>query len=166
MNFTSNRARLAIAGLLALLCSGLLSPPALGGPGGVATAVGRSMGGLRVLLVDLLFLRAEGLTSQGQLPEAASLYSTILELDPANDGAAALLVDVYATHLLPLATSETGRLWWWNESHALARRALELKPDSPLLHYRIAQLLYLVAEHHPEILPAVERAVPGRRNRA
>ena len=124
------------------------------------------MGGLRVLLIDALFLRAQALQSQsqedGNLEEAASLYRTILELDPENDAAAAYLVDVYVFGLLPIATTPEGRFAWWNEGWDLAHRALELRPDSPLLHLKVAQILLDLPYQHPDLVQRVDALVPNR----
>jgi len=56
-----NRGALLALGLVSLGGAAALAPPAASGSGTVVSALGRSMGGLRIACVDALFLRAEAL---------------------------------------------------------------------------------------------------------
>ena len=106
----SRRAMLTL-GVLALALAGALAPPAPGRAGArpsVLASVGASLGGLRVLLVDVLFLRAGALQKSGQPEEAAALYETVMELDPENDSATAYLADLYVDALLPQSATAEG----------------------------------------------------------
>lgn len=158
--------------LLLLIAAVLLSLAAVWAPEpqaahqGVTAAVGRSMGGLRVLLVDILFLRADALRRAGQPDEAAALYESVLELDPNNDSASAYLVDVYLDGLLPLATTPGGRFAWWVAAWDLAHRGLELHGPSARLHSRVAQLLLDTPIAYPDLAGRIERRVPDSQSRA
>lgn len=160
-----------IAGAVACLgLSAWTGPPELGGSESTTTAIGRSLGGLRVLVVDVLFVRAGALVasgSPGDLAEAQSLYETVLELDPDNDAAHAFLVDMYAIQMLPFGTTREDRYRWWLEGWNLAQRGLQLNPRSAHLHNRVAELLIDVTTSQVgyvnELLPLVDAKFPNRR---
>ncbi len=165
------RARLALIALLCFITSAVLVPSASRADISLTTAVGRSMGGLRVLVIDILFIRADALVRSGraeELAEAQQLYETILLLDPANDTAHAFLVDMHVLQMLPLGTTREARFGWWREGWDLAHRGLDLNPTSAQLHYRIAEMLINVGvspvAYVKELLPLVEERVePHRR---
>ncbi len=166
------RARLALIALLCFITSAVLVPSASRADISLTTAVGRSMGGLRVLVIDILFIRADALVRSGraeELAEAQQLYETILLLDPANDTAHAFLVDMHVLQMLPLGTTREARFGWWREGWDLAHRGLDLNPGSAQLHYRIAEMLINVGvspvAYVKELLPLVEDLVPNRRAR-
>lgn len=119
----------------------VLAPSAPVGHGDVLGAVGASMGGMRVMVIDGFFLRAEGLRRSGRADDAAALYRTVLQLDPANEAASIFLANVYHDALLPQVRDLEQRLRWWKEARALLERALEHHPDSPRIHARIAALI-------------------------
>lgn len=160
-----------IAGAVA--CFGLSAwtgPPEAGGSESTTTAIGRSLGGLRVLVVDVLFVRAGALVASGapgDLAEAQSLYETVLELDPDNDAAHAFLVDMYAIQILPFGTTREDRYRWWLEGWNLAQRGLQLNPRSAHLHNRVAELLIDVTTSQVgyvnELLPLVDEEFPNRK---
>nr|MDJ0976804.1 hypothetical protein [Planctomycetota bacterium] len=168
----SRRVRLLLLAVLCLVTSVVMAPAPTRADVSLTTAVGRSMGGLRVLVVDILFIRAQALVNAGRaddLAEAQQLYETILLLDPANDTAHAFLVDMLVLQMLPLGTTPEARFGWWQEGFDLAQRGLELNPASALLHHRIAELLMDVGTSETayiqELLPEVDALVPDRRAR-
>ncbi len=163
--------RLALIGaaVFSFVLAAGIAPPSPGGQESVATAVGRSLGGLRVLVVDVLFVRAGALVasgSPGDLAEAQSLYEIVLELDPDNDAAHAFLVDMYAIQVLPFGTTPEDRFHWWQQGWELANRGLQLNPRSAHLHNRIAELFIDVmtspVDYVKELRPLVAKAHPDQ----
>lgn len=166
------RLRLLAVAVLCLGASAAAAPPPMRAEVSLTTAVGRSMGGLRVLVVDILFIRAQALVNAGRaedLAEAQQLYETILLLDPTNDAAHVFLVDMHVHQMLPLGTTREARFGWWKEAWDLAQRGLALNPASALMHWRIAELLADIGINQAaflrELLPDVEELVPDRRAR-
>jgi hypothetical protein len=111
------------------------------------------MGGLRVALVDALFLRAEALRRRGRVEELPALYGTVLELDPRNEAAFDYLASVYAFDLVRDALGEE-RLGWWREGWATIERGLARHPRSPRLLLRSAEILRR-ADEDESLAPAV-----------
>jgi len=110
------------------------------GPRARATGEGAALGGLRTMLVDAWFLRAEALRRAGRVDELPALYRRILEADPDSESAIDYLVDVEANDLRTLAPTPRARVAWWDEADALLTRALSKRPGSARLSYRAAQL--------------------------
>jgi tetratricopeptide (TPR) repeat protein len=162
----ARRPLLLLVAVVLLLLAAALAPEPEAAHQGVTAAVGRSMGGLRVLLVDILFLRADALRRSGQPDEAAALYESVLELDPNNDSASAYLVDVHLDGLLPLATTPGGRFAWWVSAWELAHRGLKLHGSSARLHSRVAQSLLDAPIAYPDLAARIRRRVPNPEARA
>lgn len=161
------RVALALAGAAALAGAVLLDdpPPAAGargsGDGSALEALGRSLGGWRVLVVDVLFLRGEALRKQGRTEELPAIYESILELDPDNEAAADALAGECADNLLATAPTVETRFAWWREASDLTFRALRAHPDSPRLSFRVADLLLRVPEARPELEASIDRHAGG-----
>jgi hypothetical protein len=131
-------------GLAALALAVIRAPERAAGTR-VAGALGASLGGLRIAVVNALFLRAESLRARARVEEATSLYATILELDPGNDAAFDHLAAVYAFDVLPEAVDAGERLSWWREAWDVVERGLALRPRSARLLVRSFDLLRLAA---------------------
>lgn len=166
------RVRLLVLACLCFALAAWLGPTGQRGHESVATSLGRSMGGMRVLLIDVLFLRANALVAAGRsedLAEAQELYETVLELDEGNDAAHVYLVDMFVSQVLPLATTREARFEWWRAGWDLAHRGLKLNPRSAPIHLRIAQMLLDVRDspvaYIEELRPLVKRIVPDREGR-
>jgi len=152
------RPALLLAALGCLLVAALLAPPAPEQEGvSVLGAVGRSMGGARVFAIDAIFLRAEAQRRAGRVDEAAALYETALEMDPANEAATIFLVNVIADDLMGQEPDPEARLGWWRRARVLLETALRRHPESPSLHARFAGLL-LAARRADGVLPVSEAA--------
>ena len=104
-------------------------------------AVGSSMGGMRVVVIDGLFFRAESLRRRGRLEDAAGLYHAVLELDPANEAATIFLADLFVDGMLPGAVEAEARFLWWREAYGVLEDALARRPRSPAVHDRMASLI-------------------------
>ncbi len=139
---------LALPGLLCLALAGLVhpAPPAAGSP---LEALGRSLGGWRVVALDVLALRADGLRRQGRLEELPQLYEAMVELDPGNAAATEALADAIAEQVLPGTSTPALRRERWLEAWGLLERGLAAHPDSALLAMRASGLLLDVAEREP-----------------
>jgi len=135
-----------------------VDPPA----GTWVSAIGRSVGGLRVLAADALFLRVGVLEREGRLEEAAALLDLLLELEPHGDAAIAYLVDLYVHNLLPRVSGEEARVAWWHEARRLVERALEERRHSARLHLAAADV-YL--QPPPAVEEAIAASVPDARAR-
>jgi tetratricopeptide (TPR) repeat protein len=134
--------RLCLLGAAAgLALSAWLAPGVAGEGRGTLGSIGASMGGLRVMVIDALFLRAEAQRKVGRIEDAAALYETVLELDPANEAATVFLVNAYVDDLMPQVPDVDERFGWWREARALLTRALTRRPDSAVLHFRAATLI-------------------------
>lgn len=139
---------LLAAAALAVL-STVVRPQGPSEDAGFLTALGRSMGGLRVIAVDAIFLRAEALREAGRVEEVVPLYRTVLELDPDNVAALDFLAALYAYDLLSLAPDDDARLAWWEEARRLVLDGLARHPDDPALRMRQADLLLEVGPRYP-----------------
>jgi tetratricopeptide (TPR) repeat protein len=131
----------AVLGVGCLALAVFLHPAPPAQSEGVVAAIGRSMGGSRVMLIDALFLRAEAQRKAGRVDEAAALYRAVLDLDPANEPATIFLVNVYVDELIPLIPDEEQRFLWWQRARALLDTALLRRPDSASLPARAAGLV-------------------------
>lgn len=147
------RSRLALlAAALALFAVAVLAAPAPAPQGGGALgALGSSLGGFRIALVDLLFLRAERLLREGRTDEVPPLYEAILDLDPENIPAVEHLASVYAYDLLGEAPDTSGRAYWWRRAWDMLEEALSRHPDDASLLVRSSDLLLEVAPRDPDL---------------
>jgi tetratricopeptide (TPR) repeat protein len=93
------------------------------------------------MVIDGLFLRAESRRKAGRVEEAAALYRTVLDLDPANEAAAAFLAATYVQELMPQIPDLKERIGWWQEARGLLAGALARNPSSAALHARMANLI-------------------------
>ncbi len=158
-----SRRALAGLGLCALALAALLRPaPAEPGRRSWVGALGASLGGLRVVAANALYLRAERLEGLGRLEDAAGALDLLLELDPHNEAGTCFLVDVYARALLPQVRGSAARLAWWRAARGLLERALAEAPDSARLHLAAADLWLLPS---PAVLDALDVAEPRRIDR-
>ena len=151
---------LVLPGLLCLALAGLVRepPPAAGSP---LEALGRSLGGWRVLAVDVLALRADALRRQGRLEELPQLYEAMVELDPGNAAGTEALADAIAEQVLPGAPTPELRRERWLEAWRLLERGLQVHPDSALLAFRASGMLLDVAEREPDLERAVDALFGG-----
>ena len=154
----SRRACLLL-GVALLALATWLRPPAPSSGGTPLGALGDSMGGARVGVVDTLFLRAEALRRKGRLEDAASLYRTVLRLDPGNEPAVVFLVNTYVDELLPLGLDPQERFAWWLKARGLLQDALRRHPRSAVLHDRFASLFIDVLRTHDDLVPLLTKAV-------
>lgn len=154
---------LAAALALLALAVALAPAPLARGGGGALRAMGASMGGFRIALVDLLFLRAERLLREGRVEEVPPLYEAIRELDPENAAAADHLAAVYAYDLVGEAPDTAGRFYWWQRAWRLVEEALAIHPDDPSLLMRSSDLLLEIAPRDPGLEALVARRVPDPR---
>lgn len=127
-------------GLLGAGCLGAAAAVAVAGPGGSLEGETAALGGLRTVLVDTWFLRAEALRRAGRVDEVPALYRRILEADPDSETAIDYLADVEANDLRQLAPTARARIAWWDEADAFLTRALAKRPDSARLAFRKAQI--------------------------
>jgi hypothetical protein len=135
---------LVLGALTALTLAVLLAPAPEPGLGGAA-ALGRSLGGLRVVAVDALFFRAEALRRRGDVEDLPALYNGVLELDPENEPAFDHLAAVYAYDVLPEAREPDDRFGWWTEAWNAVAKGFRAHPNSERLHWRAFDLLTLAA---------------------
>ncbi len=150
------RALLVAAGVV-LLAVAVLTRPAPA-RGSATAALGRSMGGLRVMVVDGLFLRAEAQRKAGRVEDAAALYRSILELDPENEAATAFLAATFVQELMPQIPDLEERFGWWEEARMLLLGALVRRPEAPELNARLANLILDV----PLADPALESLIAAK----
>lgn len=151
------RPLLAALGLALLAACVALSEAPAPAAGGSLEALGRSLGGWRVLAVDALFFRAESLRAQGRTEELPALYQTLVALDPDNDAAVDALAHEQVANLLPTAPTPEARLGWWREAWRLTLRGLGAHPGSPRLLFRAADLALEVPVRRPDLAPALDR---------
>lgn len=145
----------ALAGALAL------APPPDDRPGRPLTALGRSLGGARVLAVDALFLRAEALRLRGRAEELPALYQALVDLDPDNVAALDALAGELAENQLATAPGAPAQAAWWQRAWELVQHGLAVHPDSPTLAFRAAELLLRVPEQRPALAAAIDAAAGG-----
>jgi hypothetical protein len=155
-----HRRWLVLPGLACLALAGFVrgTPPAAGSP---LEALGRSLGGGRVLAVDVLALRCDALRRQGRLEELPQLYEAMVELDPGNAAATEALADAIAQQVLPGAPTAAQRGERWLEAWGLLERGLAAHPDSALLAWRASGMLLEVAERAPDLEAAVDARFGG-----
>jgi len=135
------RLHFVLAGSLCLFLAVLLHPVSEEESAGALAAVGQSMGGSRVMVIDALFLRAEAQRKAGRIEDAAALYQAVLDLDPANEAATIFLVNVYVDELIPQIPDAAERHAWWLDARGLLATALARRPRSAPLHARAAGLV-------------------------
>lgn len=155
--------RLALLGLAvpALVGSVVLAPAPADLPGRPLTALGRSLGGARVLALDALFLRAESLRLRGRAEELPALYQALVDLDPDNVAALDALAGELAENQLATAPGREAQAGWWQQAWELVRHGLALHPESPTLAFRAADLLLRVPEQRPALRAAIDAAAGG-----
>ncbi len=151
------RAAWLVLGALLLLLAAILREPPRRGEQTTLGAVGRSMGGMRVVVIDGLFFRAEALRRRGRLEDAAGLYHAILELDPANEAATIFLADLFVDGMLPGAVEADARFLWWREAHGVLEDALARRPDAAAVHDRAATLITQLPYSQPDLEPYLVR---------
>ncbi len=149
-------------GLCAAACLALAvvlapDPPPAGR--GLLGSIGASMGGLRVMVINALFLRAEAQKKAGRIDDAAALYETVLELDPANEAGTIYLVNTIVDELMPQAPTLDERFGWWQRAYDLLVRALERRPRSGPLRTRAGTLLLDAGYVDPAIRDRLADAV-------
>ena len=159
------RTVLAVLGLLLLAGAVALEPPATATGGSGLEALGRSLGGWRVVAVNALFLRAEALRAAGRTEELFALYQALVELDPDNDAAIDALAREQVENLLPTAPTLDARVAWWNQAWRLTERGLAANPRSARLMFRAADLLLEQADRRPGLDSALDRAFGGSSRR-
>lgn len=145
------RALLLAAGLVLLAAAAVLRPAPP--QGDVTAALGRSMGGLRVMVIDGLFLRAESQRKAGRVEDAAALYRTALALDPANEAATAFLAATYVQELMPQIPDPAERFAWWEEARTLLLEGLARRPAAAGLGTRLASLILDLPLADPALEP-------------
>jgi hypothetical protein len=125
-----------------------------------------ALGGLRPLVVDSLFLRAEALRRLGRHDEVATLYRRVLDLEPDSVAAVDFLAATEAYDLRAEAPTEEGRVRWHASATGLVERALARRPEEPRLRWRLANLLVSVPDGDPAVARALERAGRDRTGEA
>lgn len=147
------RTRLLLLALLALLGSLLLTPARQTGAGSLKSAFSQSLGGMRVFIVDVLFLRAEQARALGDLDAARDLYGTLLQMQPGNAAATAHLINI-EFELLRYVVDDGERFEQWRTLRRSLAEAIDLSPSSARLRYRDAQLILDVLRHEDHALAA------------
>jgi hypothetical protein len=104
-----------------------------------------------VLLVDVLFLRAEAAREGGRVDEVPGLYRRVLDLDPDDDAAVDYLADVLARDLRASAATPEARVRWWRAARDLVEDALQRRPDSARLRFRAADLWSAIPASDPSV---------------
>lgn len=161
------RAPLLAVALLLLAASVFVTPPRAPRPGAtLLQEVGRSLGGVRVLASDVLFLRADRLRAEGRLDEVPALYRAVQDLQPTDTAAADFLVALLAYDLVADAPDAAVRWGHWERAWELLQHARARHPDDPSLAVREADLLLDVPLHHPDLAAPIDARVPDRERRA
>jgi hypothetical protein len=148
--------------LLAAAAVGGEAPPRSAGP---LEALGRSLGGWRIAVVDVLALRAEALRRQGRIDEVVVAYETMVGLDPDNAAAAEALSDLIVTQGLDAAQTDAQRVERWGDAWRLVEAGLKVHPTSALLAMRAGLLLLESAERGPALEQAVDERLGGAARR-
>ncbi len=154
-------ARFLLVAAAAACLAGAVALSSFWGRGGRRDAAA-SLGGLRVLWADALFLRAEGLRKEGRVEDLPALYRQILDLDPGNEDAIDFLATTQARDLRVLATTPEGRVRWWRAGRDLVAEGLRASPRSARLHWRMADLLVSVGDADPAVAAAIAAEGPDR----
>lgn len=126
------RLGLLAGGAALLVLAVALAPPPVESAATTMAALGRSLGGLRVAVVDALFLRAEAARREGRLDDAIDLYGLVLELDPDDDAAAAYVIDA-RLDALRLVPEGVRRLDAWKALYADVSAAHAARSGAPAL---------------------------------
>lgn len=150
------RPALAAGAALCLSLSVVLAPEPPPEGRGLLGSIGASMGGLRVMVIDALFLRAEAQKKAGRIDDAAALYETVLELDPENEFGTIYLVNTIVDELMPQAPTVEARFSWWKHARELLMRALERRPASGPLNARAGTLILDAAYADEAFRPLLE----------
>ena len=119
--------RLGLA-LLLLVAAVLVAPEPAPVAGGTLAGFARSLGGLRVAVVDAVFLQAEAARRAGRRDDATDLYELVLQLDPDDEAAAAYVAearfdvvlqvpDVASRHAALLALLDEIEATWGRRTH-------------------------------------------------
>jgi hypothetical protein len=82
-----------VAGAVLLALGVAWARPASDAAGGGLAAFARSLGGLRVVVIDAVFLQAEAARHAGRSDDAADLYELVLALDPDDDAAGSYVAE-------------------------------------------------------------------------
>ena len=135
-----NRLSWALLGVLALSAALACTPAPAAESESLVSAFSQSLGGLRVFVVDLLFLRAERARTVGDMDRARGLYKTLLQMQPDNPPATAHLIDI-EFDMLGYIVDEDERLAQWVALRRQLAQAMRLRPASARLRYRDAQLI-------------------------
>ena len=152
-----------LVGLLLLALAVVGTPvPATGGSVTLLQAVGRSLGGLRVMASDVLFLRAEKLREEGRLEEVPALYEAVMDLEPDNPAAPEFLAATQGFDMVADAPDAASRFRRWEDAWDLLERARSLHPDDPSLRLAAADLLLQVPKHHADLRAPIEARVGDR----
>ena len=157
--------RLLLLGVAALAASVVATPEAKQRKETLTSAVSRSLGGLRVFIVDVMFLRAEQARAEGDIAEAARLYEALLQMQPDNAPAAAHLVDIEFDNLGYVLDADE-RFEGWKRLRRRVAQLIELQPSSALLRYRDAQLVLKVLRGKDAALKARVAQLPEPRFQA
>lgn len=145
--------RLVLLAFLALLGSVALTPVRSTRAETLISAVSQSLGGMRVFIVDVLFLRAEQARALGDLDDARNLYQTLLQMQPRNAPALAHLVNI-EFDLLGYTVDDDERFERWRALRGRLGDAISLEPGSARLRYRDAQLILDVLRNNDRELAA------------
>jgi hypothetical protein len=119
-----------------------------------------ALGGVRPLAASALFLRAEALRRAGRHEDVAALYRRILDLEPSSEAAVDFLAATEAYDLRAAAPTADDRVRWFRSALDLLESGIERHPDSPRLHWRVADLLVHVPDGDPAV--AADLAAAGR----
>jgi hypothetical protein len=163
-----SRALLLLGAGAALAGAALLREPPAAGASGLA-ALGRSLGGWRVLAVDALYLRAEALRARGRGEEVPPIYRAIVALDPGNEAATDALAAMTAAQIRDGSDrgAAAGELEaWWDEAWQMTRDALAERPTSASLAYRAGDLLLEVPRAAPGLAATLDARWGGALERA
>jgi hypothetical protein len=150
---------LLLAATLGMLALVVWWAPARQGHPDPLTALGGSLGGGRVAVINLLFVRAERLNREGRYEELPALYESIRRLDPQNTAAADHLAAIYAYDVLREAPDDAARLGWWLEAWELVEGALREHPNDASLLTRSTDLLLDIAPRYPGLEDAIAAKV-------
>lgn len=123
------------------------------------SALSQSLGGMRVLLVDIMILKAEQAQRRGDLEDAAMLYRTLLEMQPDNAPALAHLVDIEYDALRYVLDPEE-RFRAWRDLRRRLGDMIALRPASARLRHRDAMLILDPLLKNDELADRIRAALP------
>jgi tetratricopeptide (TPR) repeat protein len=146
--------------VVSLVLAVVATPPPPEGTTTLPAAISQSLGGMRVLLVDVLFLRAEQARAQGDSDEARALYRTLLQMHPNNAPAVAHLVDAEYDGLRYILDDDLRYLRW----QELRTQLTSVQPQSARLYYAHAELiLRALSEKDGVLAQRIERDLKNPR---